>query len=313
MPPTTACLLPNESEVTAREGAADGGAPLGVGLRLALPKGRMQENLLALLGAAGIGVRVGSRGYRPHFSLAGIDAKILKPQSVLEMLHAGTRDAGFAGADWARELDADVVEVLDTGLDPVRLVVAAPAAILTEGRLPRRPLVIASEYPRLTGEWIAAQSLDARFVRSYGATEVFPPEDADAIIDITATGDTLAAQNLAVVAELMRSSTRLFASRRAWEDRPRREAVERLAMLLRSVLDASDRVLVEVNVGPGELESLVALLPCMREPTIAPLHGGAGYAVKVAVPRAELPGLIPRIKDRGGTDIIVTQPSQIIP
>ena len=98
-------------------------------LRLALPKGRMQEGIFALLAEAGIHVRVGSRGYRPQVSLTGIDTKILKPQNVVEMLGAGSRDVGFAGADWVRELGADVVEVLDTGLDKVRLVAAAPPSL----------------------------------------------------------------------------------------------------------------------------------------------------------------------------------------
>ena len=52
------------------------------------------------------------------------------------MLHAGSRDLGFAGADWVAELEADLVEVLDTGLDPVRLVAAAPAELLSDGQLP---------------------------------------------------------------------------------------------------------------------------------------------------------------------------------
>jgi ATP phosphoribosyltransferase len=97
------------------------------------------------------------------------------------------------------------------------------------------------------------------------------------------------------------------------EDVARRKAIERLGLVLRSVLDARQRVMVEVNVGAGALEQLVAMLPCMREPTVAQLHGGAGYAVKVAVPRADLPLLIPEIKARGGTDIVVTQLAQIIP
>ena len=282
-------------------------------LRLALPKGRMQEGVFTLLGDAGIHVRVGSRGYRPQVSLAGIDAKILKPQNVLEMLGAGSRDVGFAGADWVRELGVDVVEVLDTGLDAVRLVAAAPGAMLHEGRLPRRPLVIASEYERITAEWITSRGYDARFVRSYGATEVFPPEDADCIVDIAASGDTLRAQNLVVFDELMRSSTRLYASRVALRCPDRKASIDRLALLLRSVLEARQRVMLEVNVTQAALEDVVAALPCMREPTIATLHGAAGYAVKAAVPRADLPRLIPEIKARGGTDIVVTQLSQIIP
>lgn len=282
-------------------------------LRLALPKGRMQQGVFALLADAGIHVRVGSRGYRPQISLPGIDAKILKPQSVIEMLGAGSRDVGFAGADWVRELDSDVVDVLDTELDSVKLVAAAPGNLLVDGQLPRRPIVIASEYERITREWISARGYEARFVRSYGATEVFPPEDADCIVDIAASGETLRAQNLIVFDEIMRSSTRMYASRAALKDPARKSAIDRLVLLLSSVLEARRRVMLEVNVGRGSLESVVAALPCMREPTISTLHGDAGFAVKAAVPRADLPTLIPEIKSRGGTDIVVTQLSQIIP
>jgi ATP phosphoribosyltransferase len=285
-------------------------------IKLALPKGRMQEGVFALLADAGIHVRVGSRGYRPQVSLPGIDAKILKPQNVVEMLQAGSRDIGFAGADWVRELGADVVELLDTGLDPVRMVAAAPATNVVDGRL--RPsgsgaTVIASEYERITRSWIKELGLNATFVRSYGATEVFPPEDADCIVDITATGDTLRAQNLTIFDQLMASSTRLYGNRRSLENPLKRAAVDRLVLLLKSVLEARQRVMVEVNVGAGTLESVVAVLPCMREPTIAPLHGDGGYAVKAAVRKDQLPLLIPEIKARGGTDIVVTQLSQIIP
>jgi len=296
--------MPSESFPTTRACAP---------LRLALPKGRMQAGVFELLASAAIHVRVGSRGYRPQVSLPGVDAKILKPQNVVEMLDAGSRDVGFAGADWVQELSADVVEVLDTGLDEVRLVGAAPADLLVEGRLPRRPLVIASEYERICRDWIRSREYDARFVRSYGATEVFPPEDADCIVDIAASGDTLRAHNLVVFEELLRSSTRLYASRPAMEDPERRASIERLAILLRSVLEARRRVMLEVNVGAGALEDVVSVLPGMRHPTIAPLHGEAGFAVKAAVPRRDLPLLIPEIKARGGTDIVVSETAQIIP
>ncbi len=285
----------------------------GKPLRLALPKGRMQQGVFALLADAGVHVRIGARGYRPQISLEGIDAKILKPQNVVEMLASGSRDVGFAGADWVRELQVDLVEVLDTGLDRVRLVAAAPADLLRDGRLPSRPVVVASEYQHISGDWIRAKKHDATFVRSYGATEVFPPEDADCIVDIAASGDTLRAQNLVVFDEIMVSSTRFYASRGAYDCPTRRPAIDRLSMLIRSVLEARDRVMLEVNVETEALERVIAGLPCMREPTISPLHGSAGFAVKAAVPRSQLPKLIPDIKARGGTDIVVTQLSQIIP
>jgi ATP phosphoribosyltransferase len=73
-------------------------------VRLALPKGRMQDGVFALLADAGIQVRLSERGYRPTLSLAGFETKILKPQNIVEMLHLGSRDLGFAGADWVAEL-----------------------------------------------------------------------------------------------------------------------------------------------------------------------------------------------------------------
>jgi ATP phosphoribosyltransferase len=282
-------------------------------LRIGLPKGRMQDGVLALLAEAGIHVSFDSRGYRPRLSLSGFDAKMLKPQNIVEMLSAGSRDLGFAGADWVAELRADVVEVLDTGLDPVRLVAAAPLRLLENGKLPAgRHLVVASEYENIARKWIADTGLDARFVRSYGATEVFPPEDADCIVDNTSTGSTLRANGLEIVADLMRSTTRLYAHPGALEDPARRALIEDLVLLARSVLEARTRVVVELNVPRDRLDAVVAILPSMREPTVSPLHGDAGYAVKVAVSRADLPRLIPRIKAAGGCDIVVTTPSQIV-
>jgi ATP phosphoribosyltransferase len=282
-------------------------------VRLGLPKGRMHDGVVKLLADAGIGVRMSARGYRPTLTLEGFETKILKPQSIVDMLHRGSRDLGFAGADWVAEQGAELVEVLDTGLDPVRIVAAAPPELLTGDRLVGGPYVIASEYEHLTTRWFTQQGIDATFVRSYGATEVFPPEDADCIVDNTATGSTLQANGLQIFDTLMRSSTRLYAHPAALDDPFKRGRIEHVALLLRSVLEARRRVMVEVNCGPEDLDRLIAVLPCMREPTVSKLHHDAGYALKAAVPREQLPELIPLLKAAGGTDIVVTATSQIVP
>jgi ATP phosphoribosyltransferase len=286
-----------------------------VPFRLGLPKGRMENGVLTLLSDAGIRVRPSARGYRPDVSLRGAEAKLLKPQNIVEMLVLGSRDAGFAGADWVAELEADVVELLDTGLDPVQLVAAAPVTLLDNGRLPRldRRLVVASEYERLTRGWIGAKGLCAEFVRSYGATEVFPPEDADVIVDNTATGATLEANGLAIVDVLMRSSTRLYAHRAALDDPVRRRYIDDLVLLIGSVLEARRRVMLEVNASAACLDAVVAVLPSMRQATVAPLFGNGGYAVKAAVPRDLLAQVIPAVKAAGGTDVVVSTFSQIVP
>jgi ATP phosphoribosyltransferase len=281
-------------------------------IKLAIPKGRMYEGVVSVLAEAGIEISQTARSYRPHVNLDGGEVKILKPQNIVEMLHAGSRDLGFAGADWVAELDGELVELLDTGLDPVRVVAAAPPALLNDGELPARRLVIASEYERLTRTWISERGLDAHFVHSYGATEVFPPEDADLIVDNTATGSTLEANDLQIVDVLSESSTRLYACPRALEDPELRPRIEDFVLLVDSVLEARGRVMVEVNVSEEKLPALLEVLPCMRQPTVSPLAGGDGFAVKAAVPRSQLPSVMPQIKAAGGSDIVVTRLAQIV-
>ena len=273
----------------------------------------MERAVLQLLADGGVQVTPTARSYRPHVHFECAETKVLKPQNIIEMLMLGSRDVGFAGADWVAELSADVVEVLDTGLDPVELVAAAPDALLANGVLPRRHLVVASEYECLTRAWIRQRGLDAECVRSYGATEVFPPEDADVIVDCTATGATLRANGLVIVDTLLRSSTRLYASPSAWEQPARRKRIEDLALLLSSVLEARQRVMLEVNASTECLASVVAALPAMRRPTVSPLYGNGSYAVKAAIPRDALARVIPAVKAAGGTDVVVSTLSQIVP
>jgi ATP phosphoribosyltransferase len=299
-------------------------------LELGLPKGRMQAEVLKLMADAGLPVKSDDRGYRPTVGATvseadgeawkgfahapRFDAKFLKPQNIVEMIDLGSRDVGFAGADWTAELGSSAVELLDTGLDPVRIVVAAPVALLENGKLQaRKGYVVASEYETITREWMARNAPDARFVRSYGATEVFPPEDADIIVDNCATGSTLKANGLAIIDVVMKSSTRLYASKKAMADPAKREGAESLSLLIGSVLEARRRVMIEVNVPASRLAELTEILPFMKSPTVSPLKGGEAFAVRVAAPRSVLAGLIPEIKRRGGSDIVVSELSQLVP
>ena len=222
-------------------------------LRLALPKGRMQEQAIKLLNEAGVQVKVGDREYRPVVNLPNctVDCKLLKPQNCLEMLANGTRDLCFGGLDWVTNLGIaeQVVEVLDTELDPVRIICASPdAGILESAKASGRALVVASEYEKVTRDWIASSGLNARFVRAFGATESFPPDDADIIVDNTATGSTLKANGLHIVSTLFTSSTRLFANREAMQDPVKKRVIEELVLLLKSVLAGRNHMLVEFNL-----------------------------------------------------------------
>jgi len=111
----------------------------------------------------------------------------------------------------------------------------------------------------------------------------------------------------------MRSSTRLYANRAAFDDPVRRRSIDDLVLLINSVLEARRRVMLEVNASAACLDAVVAVLPSMRQATVAPLFGNGGYAVKAAVPRELLPQVIPAVKAAGGTDVVVSTLSQIVP
>lgn len=217
------------------------------------------------------------------------------------------------GADWVANLGVDVVELLDLKLDPVRVVAASPNKdILTEDRTGKRPLIIASEYEMITTNWIKERGLNATLLRTFGATESFPPDDADLIVDNTATGSTLKANGLHIIETVMHSTTRLFAHAECLKNPIKKRKIDQLVLLLKAALAARNRIMVEFNV-PDEtiVQQIVKVLPCMRSPTVATLQGG-GFALKICCLRSDIAEVLPNLARMGAQDIVVYKVQQVI-
>ncbi|MCL2880620.1 MAG: ATP phosphoribosyltransferase [Treponema sp.] len=281
-------------------------------LRLLIPKGRIFDAVSLLLAEAGFPITLADRTYRPVLGADWLDAKIMKPQNVGELLELGSHDAGFTGNDWIQESGADVQEILDLGFDKVKIVAAVPQA-LDERALRSKKLVVATEYVNIAEKWLREAGYQYRILRTYGATEVFPPDDADIIIDNTSTGQTLRDNGLKIIGELLKSSTRFVASRQALTDDSKRARIEELAMLFHAVLDGRKKVMLEMNIPKNCFDAIVNGLPAMRSPTVAPLFGDEGYAVKIAVTKTEVPELIPRLKKLGALDIVEYDLRKVVP
>jgi ATP phosphoribosyltransferase len=281
-------------------------------LRVLIPKGRIFENVSLLFSEAGFPLRLTDRTYRPLVSADWMEIKIMRPQNVGELLELGSHDAGFTGLDWIRESNADVEEILDLGFDKVRIIVAIPSGC-NEENLKLRKIVAATEYVNLAGKWLSDSGYNYRLLRTYGATEVFPPDDADMIIDNTASGQTLRENGLKSIACLMESSTHFVASGTAMSDPAKRRRIEELSMLFKAVLDGRDRVMLEMNVAENDFDTLVTGLPAMRSPTVSPLSGNNGFAIKIAVKKDDIPELIPRLKKLGAADIVEYDLRKVVP
>ena len=281
-------------------------------LRILIPKGRIFDNVSVLFSEAGFPLRLTDRTYRPAVSAEWLDVKIMKPQNVGELLELGSHDAGFTGLDWIRESNADVEEIMDLGFDRVRIVAAIPLGF-DEDKLKSQKIVAATEYVSLAEKWLTNSGYNYRLLRTYGATEVFPPDDADMIIDNTSSGQTLKDNGLKIIDCLLESSTRFVASKTAMANPEKRGRIEELAMLFRAVLDGRDRVMLEMNVTEDDFNVLVSELPAMRSPTVSPLCGNDGFAIKIAVKKSEVPELIPKLKKLGAADIVEYDLRKVVP
>lgn len=281
-------------------------------LRLLVPKGRIFDKVACLLTEAGFPVALAERTYRPFLGADWLDAKIMKPQNVGELLELGSHDAGFTGIDWVRESGADVAEIIDLGFDKVKIVAAVPQDFDEESARAKK-LVVATEYVNLAKAWLGKAGYQYRILRTYGATEVFPPDDADMIIDNTSSGQTLQDNGLKSIGTILESSTRFVASHSALADPEKRNRIEELAMLFRAVLEGRDHVMLEMNVPEDRFEEIINGLPSMRSPTISPLYGEGGFAVKIAVKKHEVPDIIPRLKKLGALDIVEYDLRKVVP
>ncbi|MCH5290027.1 MAG: ATP phosphoribosyltransferase [Treponema sp.] len=278
-------------------------------LRILLAKGRIYEAVYALLGDVGISIKLPERTYFPVTNQKDLAFQVVKPQISSWLLANGKADLGFSGKDWVYEngVENDVEEIMDLGFDAVRIVAAIPEGV-DYAALKKKPVTIATEYQHLSKKWAAANGIDGSIFRTWGTSEGFVQDSPDALaqilIDNTSTGSSLRANNLKIVDTIMESSTRMYASKVALADGAKRQKIMELKMLFEAVLSARGRVMLEMNVTKDKFDTLVKGLPSMRSPTVSPLFGDDGYAVKIAVQKSDVPTLLPRLQQLGATDIV---------
>ena len=278
-------------------------------LKILLAKGRIYESVYELLNDVGISIHLPERTYFPTTNQKDLAFQVVKPQITSFLLSENKADLGFSGKDWVYEngVEDKVEEIMDLGVDPVRIVAAIPETKDLETLL-KNPVTIATEYQSLSKKWVESKKINGKIFRTWGTSEGFVQDTEDAmaqiLIDNTSTGSSLKANRLKIVDTLMESSTRMYASKEAMKNPQKKQKILELKMLFEAVLNARGRVMLEMNVAKDKFDSLVKGLPSMRSPTVSPLFGDNGYAVKIAVNKCEVPTLLPKLQSLGATDIL---------
>ena len=205
-------------------------------LTVAVPKGRLLQESSALferaVGVSPRGLLEGTRKLAADAPEAGLRFISIRAADVASYVEHGAAAVGIVGLDILREEPRDLYEPLDLGIGRCTVIVARPrnARTLPTGVAPR----VATEYVNLAAQHFAAKGVPAEIIPLHGSIEVAPSLGlADAIVDITETGETLRANGLVIEESVLEVSARLVVNRVALKLHA--ERLRRLIAALRKV------------------------------------------------------------------------------
>lgn len=278
-------------------------------LKMGIPKGSLQETTIKLFEKAGYKIRVSERSYFPSIDDEEIEPILFRAQEMSRYVEDGIIDCGITGNDWIEENSSSVDRVAELiyakqSNKPVRWVLAVPNASNIKGVKDLAGKKIATELVKVTKKYLKDSGVEADVEFSWGATEVKTKMGMDAIVEITETGSSLRANDLKIIDTVCVSTTQFIANKDSWKDTWKKEKMERIVLLLKGALKAEGKVGLKMNAKKSDVEKIIALLPSMKAPTVAPLFDPAWVDVETIIDEADVKRLIPELRSAGATGII---------
>jgi ATP phosphoribosyltransferase len=286
-------------------------------LKLGIPKGSLENATVELFRRAGFQITTSSRSYFPAIDDPEIECMLIRAQEMARYVEDGVLDAGLTGRDWVEENGAKVENVADLvyakqSFGKVRWVLAVPEASAFKSVKDLEGKVIATELVAATRRYLERNGVNAKVEFSWGATEVKPPELADAIVEVTETGSSLRANKLRIIETVMESNTQLIANTKSWQDPEKRRKLEDVKMLLDGAINAMGKVGLMLNVEKTNLPTVLSALPALKRPTISALSEDGWLAVNTILEESTVRTIIPRLKAAGAQGIVEYPLNKII-
>ncbi len=286
-------------------------------LKLGIPKGSLENATVDLFRRAGFQITTSSRSYFPAIDDPEIECMLIRAQEMARYVEDGVLDAGLTGRDWVEENEAKVENVADLiyakqSFGKVRWVLAVPEASPYKSVKDLQGKIIATELVAATKRYLERNGVTAKVEFSWGATEVKPPELADAIVEVTETGSSLRANKLRIIETVLESNTQLIANLKSWKDPEKRQKLEDMRMLLEGAINALGKVGLMLNVEKVNLDAVLAVLPALKRPTISTLSEDGWLAVNTILEESTVRIIIPRLKAAGAQGIVEYPLNKII-
>ena len=279
-------------------------------IRIAIPKGSLQQSTIDLFRDAGWNIKMSSRSYFPSIDDPEIECALVRAQEISRYVESGLFDVALTGKDWILENSSDVVEVADLVYSkatyrPAKWVLAVDEKSGIRSIEELRGKKIATELVSFTKKYFAERGIPVEVEFSWGATEAKVVDGlADAIVEVTETGSTIRAHNLKIIEELLVTNTKLIANRQSWLDERKKTKIEQISLMLKSALQATGMAGLKMNAPRENLERIISMLPALTSPTVAPLHDSNWYSLEIIIHESQSRNLIPELLRAGARGII---------
>lgn len=281
----------------------------GRSLRVAVQNsGRLTEPSLEILHGIGLDFEDQHRKLFSRCRNFDLELLFVRDDDIPEYVQDGVADLGIVGQNVVREQEAGVEELLALGFGRCRLCLAVPEAAELETAEDLRGARVATTHPRSLRRWLEDRGLvaDVEVIEIRGGAELAPVLDvADAVCDLVSTGTTMRVHDLRPVATLWESEAALVANRESLEREDRRALVDRLRVRIEGLLTAKRMKYVTLNAPRSALPEIQEVLPGMKSPTVVPLAEEGMVALHAAVEEEVFWEVMERIKEAGGSEILV--------
>ena len=281
-------------------------------LKIALQKqGKLAAVSTDLLRKCGIAFSNGDGKLRTEAAGFPLEIFFLRDDDIPEYVADGVADIGIVGENVVAENPKPVKIVERLGLSRCRLSVAVPKNFDYASLEDLQGKRVATSYPRILGEFLAARAITAEIHEISGSVEIAPSIGlADAVCDLVSSGSTLFSNGLREVATVMNSEAVLIARRDITGELD--GILNKLLFRIRSVGAASQNKYILLNAPIESVDEITRILPGIKSPTVMPLADQDWVSIHSVISEHDFWEVVSELKAAGAEGILVLSIDQMI-
>lgn len=281
-------------------------------LRIAVQKkGRLSEDSLGMIKECGIKVPSAGGNLRAEAYNFPLEFLFLRDDDIPGYVADGTADIGIVGDNENAEKEVDVDTVKHLGFSKCRLSIGIPKSMAYDGPKDLEGKKIATSYPNILRKWLEEKNINAKIHEISGSVEIAPGIGlADAICDLVSTGSTLISNGLKEAEVIFKSDAVLIANKTLAGEK--KAILEKMLFRIEAVMEARSFKYITMNAPNESIDDVIALLPGVKSPSIAPLAQKGWSSIHSVVDENEFWPVIEGLKNAGAEGILVLPIEKII-